>query len=162
MTVESTESPRESPCPLPTVTEADILCGVNPHEDPRTLLEMAPEGGSPETGDLDLRVARHPTGPPPGLREAVMASSGAPMEVTESACPSLAADVLEITPSMVRVGGSVPQLLALLLSHRLPRDARVALAEPGPGGITQAVLDGTCASGLWEARLARKHYLCLL
>ena len=67
------------------------------------------------------------------------------------------------TPAFVVDAAALRRNLAILSDIKARSGARILLAlkafsmwQTAP--LTQAVLDGTCASGLWEARLARKHY----
>ncbi|MBZ6379898.1 carboxynorspermidine decarboxylase [Pacificimonas flava] len=67
------------------------------------------------------------------------------------------------TPAFVVDAAALRRNLAVLADVKRRSGAKVLLALKAfsmweTAGITQAVLDGTCASGLWEARLARKHY----
>lgn len=67
------------------------------------------------------------------------------------------------TPAFVVDAAKLRANLAILQDVKDRSGARILLALKAfsmwrTGGITQAVLDGTCASGLWEARLAAEHY----
>lgn len=67
------------------------------------------------------------------------------------------------TPAFVIDTAALRRNLAVLADVKQRSDARILLALKAfslwhAAGITQQVLDGTCASGLWEARLAAKHF----
>ena len=67
------------------------------------------------------------------------------------------------TPAFVVDAAALRRNLAVLGDVKRRSSAKILLALKAfsmwqTAGITQNVLDGTCASGLWEARLAAKHY----
>ncbi|MBV7256731.1 carboxynorspermidine decarboxylase [Pacificimonas sp. WHA3] len=73
-------------------------------------------------------------------------------------------DLLRVdTPAFVVDTAALRRNLQILADIKARSGAKILLAlkafsmwETAP--VTQAVLDGTCASGLWEARLAAEHY----
>ncbi len=67
------------------------------------------------------------------------------------------------TPAFVVDAAALRRNLDILSDVRARSGARILLALKAfsmweTADITQNALDGTCASGLWEARLAAKHY----
>ncbi|EMD82598.1 carboxynorspermidine decarboxylase [Pacificimonas flava] len=67
------------------------------------------------------------------------------------------------TPAFVVDAAALRHNLALLNDVKRRSGAKILLALKAfsmfrTAGLTQAVLDGTCASGLWEARLAKAYY----
>ena len=71
------------------------------------------------------------------------------------------------TPAFVVDAAKLRANLAVLADVKARSGAKILLALKAfsmwrTAGITQDVLDGTCASGLWEARLAAEHYRGLI
>lgn len=67
------------------------------------------------------------------------------------------------TPAFVVDAAALRRNLTMLNDVKRRSGAKILLALKAfsmfrTAGLTQAVLDGTCASGLWEARLAKTHY----
>ncbi|MEE4350328.1 MAG: carboxynorspermidine decarboxylase [Pacificimonas sp.] len=67
------------------------------------------------------------------------------------------------SPAFVVDAAALRRNLAILADLKRQSGAKILLALKAfsmwrTAGLTQETLDGTCASGLWEARLAKAHY----